>query len=165
MPYQWHDDMAPEQSGALSYRLDIWPHRSLPAQGFVWVIGLTAAALALPLLAVLGTSVLWGLLPFAGLAVWALWHAIRISYRRPREVIRLTQDRLELVRSDPGRADRVWHTNPYWLRLSLRQNGPVEDYLILTDGQREVELGAFLAPEERISLRDDLARRLAALRG
>ncbi len=77
----------------------------------------------------------------------------------------LDRDRLILTRSDPGRPDRIWQTNPYWVRLALRQNGPVEDYLVLTDGKREVELGAFLAPEERMALRNDLARRLEALRG
>ncbi|WJS86121.1 DUF2244 domain-containing protein [Paracoccus sp. TOH] len=163
MPWQWHD-AAPEQSGAV-FRLEIRPHRALPRRGFVWVIGLTAGFLALPLIAVLGTAVLWGLLPFAALAVWGLWAAIRRSYRVPQEVMLLSRDRLELVRSDPGRADRIWRTNPYWVRAVLRANGPVEDYLVLTDGKREVELGAFLAPEERVALRDELTRRLGALRG
>ncbi len=163
MPYQWHDT-APDHSGAV-FRLEIWPHRSLPRTGFVWVIGLTAGALALPLLAVLGTGVLWGLLPFAALAVWALWQAISRSYLRPHEVMVLARDRLELVRSDPGRPDRTWRTNPYWVRVALRRNGPVEDYLVLTDGQREVELGAFLSPEERVALHGELDRKLTGLRG
>ncbi|MFJ1291252.1 DUF2244 domain-containing protein [Paracoccus yeei] len=162
MPYQWHD-AAPEQSGAV-FRLEVWPHRSLPARGFAWVIGLTAAGLALPLIALLGTVVLWGLLPFAALAVWGLWLAIRRSYGGPREVMTLSRDSLDLRRSDLGRADRLWRTNPYWVRVALRPNGPVEDYLVLTDGRREVELGAFLSPEERVALKDDLERRLGALR-
>ena len=161
MPYQWHD-AAPEQSGAVL--LVIWPHRSLPARGFAWAIGLAAAGLALPLVALVGTAVLWGLLPFAGLAVWGLWAAMRRSYRGPREALELARDRLRLVRSDPGRADRIWQTNPYWVRVALRTGGPVEDYLTLTDGRREVELGAFLSPEERVALKDDLERRLGALR-
>ncbi|CAM3246986.1 Uncharacterized membrane protein [Paracoccus aminovorans] len=163
MPYAWQD-MAPEESGAFSYRLELWPHRSLSARGFAWVIGLTALGLALPLLAVVGSTVLWGLLPFAMLVIWALWQAIRRSYGRPHEVMWLSRDRLELRRSDPGRQDRIWRTNPYWVRVGLRSGGPVEDYLVLTDGRREVELGAFLAPEERVALRDELERRLAALR-
>lgn len=165
MPYQW-TDAAPDQSGAVSLRLEAWPHRSLPPAGFAWVIGLTAAGLALPLLAVLGTTVLWGLLPFAVLAVWGLWHAIRRNYRdgAMREVLELAPGRLRLVRSDPGRPDRIWQTNPYWVRASLRRTGPVEDYLVLTDGRREIELGAFLTPGERRALHDDLNRLLAELR-
>lgn len=166
MPYQWTDAAPEDHSGAVSLRLEAWPHRSLPPAGFAWVIGLTAGGLALPLLAVLGTAVLWGLLPFAVLAVWGLWHAIRRSYRdgAMREVLELAPGRLRLVRSDPGRPDRVWQTNPYWVRVSLRRTGPVEDYLVLTDGRREVELGAFLTPGERRALHDDLDRLLAELR-
>lgn len=164
MPYAWQN-MAPEESGAFSCRLTLWPHRSLSSRGFAWVIGLTATGLALPLLALVGTSVLWGLLPFAGLAVWGLWRAIQRSYDTPQEVMLLSRDRLELTRRDPRRPDRNWQTNPYWVRVSLRRDGPVEDYLVLTDGRREVELGAFLAPEERVALRDDLDRRLTRLRG
>lgn len=166
MPYTWHNDTAPEDSGAVSYRLEAWPYRSLSRQGFVWVIGLTAGSLALPLLAVVGSPVLWGLLPFAALAVWGLWHAIQHSYRSgtTREVLVLTPHSLELTRTDPGRKDRIWKTNPYWVRAGLRKSGPVEDYLVLTDGKREIELGVFLSPEERQSLRDDLDRLLRALR-
>lgn len=166
MPYEWHDT-APEQSGAVSYRLVVWPHHSLPRKGFVWVIALTAAGLALPLLTVLGSAVLWGLLPFALIAIWGLWAAISRSYRSGplSEVLELTRTALVLTRSDSGRPDRVWRTNPYWVRASLRQTGPVEDYLVLTDGRREVELGAFLSPEERVALYDEVDRRLAGLRG
>ncbi|SIP98995.1 Uncharacterized membrane protein [Paracoccus thiocyanatus] len=163
MPYVWHDT-APEESGAVCFQLKLWPHRSLSRQGFVWVIGLTAGGLALPLLALLGSAVVWGLLPFALLAVWGLWQGIARSYGTPHEVMWLSRDRLELLRSDPGRPDRTWRTNPYWVRVGLRPGGPVEDYLVLTDGQREVELGAFLSPEERVALRDELERRLAGLR-
>lgn len=161
MPYAWHDAAPEDDSGAV---LHLWPHRSLPLRGFAWVIGLTAAFLALPMLAVLGTDVLWGLLPFAALVVWALWRAIRRSYQGPSEELRLSPDTLILTRRDPGRADRVWRTNPYWVRVALRSAGPVPDYLVLTDGQRQVELGGFLAPEERVALHGDLERRLARLR-
>ena len=166
MPYAWQNDTAPEDSGAVSYRLEVWPYRSLPPRGFVWVIGLCAAGLGLPLLAVVGSPVLWGLLPFVVLAIWGLWHAIQRSYRSAstHETLLLTPESLILTRRDPGRQDRIWRTNPYWVRVGLRGNGPVEDYLVLTDGRREIELGAFLAPEERQALRGELDRRLARLR-
>ncbi|RNF36142.1 DUF2244 domain-containing protein [Paracoccus methylarcula] len=164
MPYEWQET-APEDSGAVSHRLILWPHRSLPRRGFVWFIGATAVLMALPLAAVLGTSALWGLLPFVLVAIWAIWTALQRSYRsgETREELRLSRDRLEIWRHDPGRADRVWQTNPYWVRVALRE-GPVERYLTLTDGQREIELGAFLTVEERQELCDELIRRLAGLR-
>ncbi len=165
MPYFWKH-LEPEQGEDARAELDLWPHRSLPPQGFVWVIGLTAGALALPMLAVLGTKILWGLLPFAILAVAALWIGIRQSYKSgdAHEHLVLTHDQLCVMRHDPGKPNRFWRTNPYWARVNLRHNGPVEDYLTMTDGKREIELGAFLSPEERQALYHDLQAELARIR-
>lgn len=159
MPYKWHDDASDRQ------RLMIWPHRSLPPVGFVWVIGLSAAGLALPLLAVVGKTVLWGLLPFAVIAVAGLWAAIRASNRKGQmhEVVELSADAMIVTRHDPGRGERTWKGNPYWVRLQLH-DAPVEDYLTLTDGGRKIELGAFLSPEERRALKDELETALRRLR-
>lgn len=163
MPYHW--SRSDTQTGP-QVDLHLWPYRSLPRRGFVWVIGLTAGALALPMLAVLGNRVLWGLLPFALIVIWALWFAIQRSYdsAATHEHLILTRDRLTVTRHDPGREDRIWQTNPYWARSNLHGNGPVEHYLTLTDGQRQIELGAFLSPEERQDLRLQLDRELAAMR-
>ncbi|WP_425467185.1 DUF2244 domain-containing protein [Paracoccus gahaiensis] len=145
--------------------LTLWPHRSLPKRGFVGFIAVTAAFLSLPILAVLGTGVLWGLLPFMVLTVGGVWFAIQRSYRsgETREELVMDRSRLQIRRSDPGRPERIWQTNSYWVRPVLRK-GPVEAYLTLSDGQREVELGAFLTPDERRNLCDELLRRLSHLR-
>lgn len=164
MPYHW-TEAAPDTSGAFLQTLTLWPHRSLPKRGFVWFIATTATFLMLPILAVLGTQVLWGLLPFMVLVVGGIWYAIQYSYRtgRTREELILDRTRLQVRRNDPGRPERIWQTNSYWVRPNLRQ-GPVEAYLTLTDGQREIELGAFLTPDERRTLCDELLRRLALVR-
>lgn len=165
MPYEWKDT-APEDSGAVSHRLTLWPHRSLPRRGFAWFIGTTAALMVLPLVALLGTIALWGLLPFAIVAIWAIWTALQRSYRsgEVREELHFSRDYLKLWRSDPGKEDRMWQTNPYWVRVALWTDGPVDAYLTLTDGQRKLELGAFLSPDERRELYEELKSRLAHLR-
>ena len=164
MPWQWHD-AAPEDSGAVSFELRLWPYRSLPVRGFVWFIGITAGMIALPLLAVIGTTALWGLLPFTMLAVGGMWYALQRTYRSGAtyESLFFDRDRLHLLRHDERQSDRKWETNPYWVRVSLRK-GPVEDYLTLSDGKRELELGAFLTPEERRALRDEVQDRLNRVR-
>lgn len=161
MPYEWRDN----PDGKPGAQLVAWPFRSLPRKGFVWFIGTTVVLLALPLSAVLGRAVLWGLLPFMALTVGGIWYALQRSYRsgETHEVLTLTPGKLSVTRHDPGQTDRHWETNAYWARPILRK-GPVEDYLTLTDGQREIELGAFLTPEERRTLHDQLLRRLADLR-
>lgn len=166
MPYQWTTNAAPDQSGAVFHELRIWPHRSLHRRGFAWFIGVTAALLLLPLLAVLGTAVMWGVLPFAALAVAGVWFAIQKTYESGEalEELRLDRRLLTVRRFDPGRPVREWQTNSYWVRAALRK-GPVEAYLTVTDGQREIELGAFLTPDERRTLCEELTRTLGTVRG
>lgn len=164
MPYEWtRPDPAP---GAPVAELHAWPYRSLPRRGMVVFIGLTCCLVAMPLLAVIGSPVLWGLLPFLAIAIAGLWWAIERSYTDGTvlEELRLWPDRLCLTRHNPRAPRQDWEANPYWVRLHLHATGgPVEDYLTLKGNGREVELGAFLSPEERKSLHDELARALAEL--
>lgn len=162
MPYRW-TETSPEAPKTLL----VWPHRSLPARGFVWFIGLTAALLSLPLLAALGSPTLWALLPFLIAAVAGIWVALRRNARdrSVTETLTLTRDMATLVRREPDGTTRTWQANSHWVRVALYPTGgPVSDYLTLSGEQREVELGAFLTPEERRSLAQDLRARLAALR-
>ena len=163
MPYTW------SSSGpGAPIRLRLWPHRSLPPGGFAVVILAPAGMISLPLFAVLGTTVLWGLLPFVVAAVWGLWSALRRNYRDGElvEELALTPDEITLTRRAPAGTTRDWRANPYWVEVRLHgTGGPVEDYLTLRGkGVREVELGAFLTPEERRDLARDLRQRLAELR-
>lgn len=161
MPIEW---LPPSPEGD---RLHLWPYRSLPRRGFVWFVGGTASLIALPLLAVLGHAVLWGLLPFLILAIAALWWALERSYRDAEilEDLTLTPDRITLTRHGPRGRRQSWEANPHWVRITRHETGgPVPQYLTLQGGPREVEIGAFLTPAERLSLEHDLRQRLRALR-
>lgn len=160
MPYRW------TTLDAQTRKLILWPHRSMTAEGFVWFVGLTAALAALPLIAVLGSPVLWGLLPFAGAALAGLWWALRRSSRDGRltEELTLSRERASLVRREVSGQQRDWSADPHWVRVEIAAQGPVEQYLTLTGGGRTVEIGAFLSPEERVGLRDELLEAFARLR-
>lgn len=162
MPYEWSPRTAPDQPEC---SLALWPYRSLLRRDFVLFMGATAALIALPLLTVLGSAVLWGLLPFFVLAFTGLWYAIGVSYRRGEvlEELRITGDTAHLTRHDPRGRRRDWQANRYWVSVHLHPSGgPVENYITLRGGAREVEIGAFLDAAERLTLYDDLKR---ALRG
>ncbi len=147
------------------WRVLLYPHRSLPATGFVWTIGLLSAGLALPLLGVFGTNVLWGVLPFLVLTVASTWYFIMRSYRDGQivEELSLWSDQLTLVRVDPKGARKDWQANPYWVQITERDE-PVKHYLTLKGGPREVELGAFLSADERVELKLSLEREIMQLR-
>lgn len=174
MPYEWlpTDPAPPDAAPAPTTpgpqaRLHLWPYRSLPRKGFVLFIGATCALILVPMLSVLGSPVLWGILPFFALAIWGLWAALSRSYRDGEivEDLILTRDSLTLTRHGPRGRRQDWQANPYWVTVHLHPTGgPVPNYLTLKGNSREVELGAFLTEEERLALRDDLQTRLATLR-
>ncbi len=134
------------------------------AQGFVWVIGILSVGLSIPLLGVMGTAVLWGVLPFLVLTVGAVWYFIMRNFRDGHivEELSLWEDTLTLVRVDPKGTRRDWRANPYWVRVD-EHDEPVEHYLTLKGGPRDVELGAFLSAEERVKLKREIEDQLRAL--
>jgi uncharacterized membrane protein len=146
--------------------LTLWPHRSLTRRGFAGVLLLVAAGLALPLAPLGGTAVGWGLLPFLIAALVALYAAIRRSFADGRltEELRLWPDLITVERREPRGAVRRWHANPAWVRLMLFEDARIEKYLTLTGNGREIELGAFLSPDERVALHRDLGAALSPLR-
>lgn len=161
MPYEWLPTDGSER------RLRLWPYRSLSARGFVWFVGGTALLISVPLFAVLGTLILWGLLPFLAAAVAGIWWALARSWRDGEltEVLTLTRDRIALVRRAPDGAEQRWEANPYWVAVRLYPTGSkVPHYLTLKGEGREVELGAFLSEADRVALANELREALAALR-
>lgn len=179
MPYEWI--IAPKtgpaapigpaalrattSTSALIAEVHLWPYRSLPRKGFAGFIGLTSALLGVPLLSLIGLAALWVLLPFLVLAVAALWWALQRSYRDGEvlEVLKINEDRITLTHSTRRQPPKVWEANPYWVRVRV-QNKPVADYLTLEGGPREVELGAFLAPNERRALSAEITALLRLAR-
>lgn len=161
MPYDWTktDDPAGGQE------LRLWPHQSLPPAGFVLFIGVTLFMVTLPLMPVLGTALLWGLLPFIALAVGGVWYAIHRSRLAARvfEVLTLTETTARLERHDPSGQVRAWECNRYWARPQMHiRGGPVPNYVTLRGSGREVEIGAFLSENERKALYGELMSRLRA---
>jgi uncharacterized membrane protein len=173
MPYRWRTapQEAPGDPGAFSLpahgrplaELDLWPYRSLSNRGFVAFAGVTAFVLAVPLLALIGTAAVWIILPFAVAAFAGMWLAIRRTDRSARmsETLALWPDRIEVRRREADGGERAWRDNPYWVSVRLYESdGPVPNYLTLKGASREVELGAFLSEDERVTLKGELERLL-----
>ena len=153
MPYSWSE--TPSES-----TLTLWPHQSMTPRGFTWFIGATAAMLTLPLFAVLGSAIAWVLMAFFLATIAAVWRAITLNQHRRslREELTVSKARVSLDHIPPKGAPLSWEANPQWVKILLRDDGPVENYLTLRGGGREVELGAFLTPDERKDLFEELNR-------
>jgi uncharacterized membrane protein len=159
MPYEWiTPDPAPDAPVA---ELHLWPYRSLLRRDFVVFIAGTVAIIFLPLIAVLGSPVLWGLLPFFIIAVSGVWYALHRSYKDGEilEELRIWPDRMTLIHIHPRRGRKSWEGNPYWVNLKIdKRNERIVNYITLKGSEREVELGAFLSEDERAVLYDEVDR-------
>lgn len=122
--------------------------------------------LAIPLIPLIGTPVALALLPFLLGALGLLWYFIRRNYKDGQltEELRLWPDHISVVRHEPRGAVKDWHANPYWVTAHLHKDARLENYITLKGNGREIELGAFLSPEERAELFDELTRALSKAR-
>ena len=111
-----------------------------------------------PLLGLIGTLAFWGLLPFMALAFVGIWFAIRRNGRNLRisETLWIWRDEVRVERREPSGRVLRWQSAPRDVRVRVYADGKVEDYLTLSGAGREIELGAFLAPEERTRLSDEI---------
>lgn len=156
MPYKWttQPDETPQ-------RLHLWPHQSLPARGMAAFILVTFTMILIPVMTLLGSPVLWGLLPFALLAVWGMYFALQKNHRalKIEEVLTLDEEAARLTRTEPSGTVREWDCNRYWTTITkYEKDGPIPHYVTLKGKGREVEIGAFLSEDERVALYDELQR-------
>lgn len=158
---------AVERSDPPIFSVVLWPNLSLGRRGFWIVMAGTAAMLSLPLIPLVGSRALLGLLPFGIAALAALGWFLRRNARdlSLHEELRLWPDLVSVERHEPSGRVRRWQANPHWVRLKLKPEGRPQNYLTLKGGGREIELGAFLSPEERADLADQLEAALARARG
>lgn len=146
--------------------LSLRPYRSLSVTGFQRVIILVSIGLAIPLVPFLGTPFAWALLPYLLISLLALYVALMRSYRDAdlHEELRLWPDLITVERFEPRGAVHRWHANPYWVTPQLYRHATPENYLTLKGNGREIELGAFLSPEERADISDRLVAALNRVR-
>jgi len=162
MPYSWTNSDDHSQS------LKLWPHRSLPRRGMAAVVLGTFTMITIPLYPLLGTKVLWGLLPFLMAAVAAIWWGLERSYRDGNILEELTLDprNIHLTRTNPKGDRQEWDCNSYWAKAELHPlGGPVPNYVTLSGNGRTVEIGAFLSEDERKDLFNDLCDALRMNKG
>ncbi|OIQ39837.1 MAG: hypothetical protein BM560_15160 [Roseobacter sp. MedPE-SWde] len=161
MPYSWITPPPVAADTEARCEMHLWPHQSLPPQGYARFIGVTALLIALPLLSFAGSIVFWGLLPFLLLVLFGLKYALDRNRRDAQviEVLTLDANEARLERRNANGTQQSWQCNRYWVTVELHtSDGPVPNYVTLRGAGREVEIGAFLSEEERKALYDELKR-------
>lgn len=158
MPFEWTSTpQAKEQT------LRLWPYQSLPLKGMAAFVLATFTMICLPLIMMLGSVLMWGLLPFALAAVWGIYFALRKNHasRLIEETLSITEDEVYLNRRAHKKPMQEWRCNRYWTKVTrYKTEGPIPEYITLRGNGREAEIGAFLSEEERVTLYEELRRAL-----
>lgn len=139
------------------YAVTLWPHRSLTPGVRKALYAVLAAGIVLPMAALAGTMAFWGMLPFVVLPVVLAWASLKRNDfdGRLTEDLTVWRDEVRVVRREPKGRELRWQAEPMKVRVRLHKE-PVESYLTLTGGGREIELGAFLSPAERRRLAEEV---------
>ena len=148
------DRASRESDGRVFFDAVLHPHRSLTPSGFAVVMAVVAVGLfAVGLLFLLLGA--WPVLGFCGLELLLLYVAFRVSFRdaRAAERIRLSDAGLEISRLTPdGAVAGRWRFPPNWLRVILDEPPRHDSPLMLSSHGRNLVIGRFLTPEERVEL-------------
>jgi len=142
------------------------PNRSLTRAGLRKTMLIAAIGFALPVLPFIYAGAGWISLPLTLTTFALLLLAFRQNNRAGQlcEYVRLWPDLIAVERHELNGDIKRWHCNPYWMRSKIvAEGGPVENYLTLAGSDREIELGAFLSPDERVVLQADIEREIKDL--
>ncbi len=135
------------------------PHRSLPPEGFKWLIRAVVAAnlvIGLPLY-LLGA---WPVMGFMGLDVGLLWWLFQRNYfdARRSETLTLTDRELVVDRVAPDGEREQHRLDAYWLKIEQGER------LVATSRGNRVVIGRFLSPDARQEVGEKLKAALAEMR-
>ena len=139
--------------------LTLWPHRSMDKKTFYNIMIVLSGAMMIPVIPFIGKTGVLLVLPFSSVTLILLFFFIMLNYRAGRlyESIKIWPDLIEVRRFEVNGIDKNWCSNPYWTKVKLyKKNQKVENYLTLSGGGREVEIGSFLAPSERLEVKNKI---------
>ena len=96
----------------------------------------------------------WPVLGFCGLEILLLYIAFHVNYvsGQKSEEVKLTENLLEVRKISPLGHVLHWRFEPTWLQVTIDEPLRHDSKLQLASHGRSLEIGAFLAPEERLQL-------------
>ena len=162
----------------LEWNVELWPNRSLSRQGlraFLLILGGCFGAFFLMTATAPGSTssptgfatVLWMVIPFILIVFGSVVWAFAANNREGRYIERLHFEGNNLVveAEHPKRPPRRWEFQPYWTHVMTRTTRHVENQLILRQQDRAVAIGAFLTPEERTDLAEEIRTAIRQFNG
>lgn len=154
-----------ESGPRVYFDVELRPYRSLGPTGFLIVMSSVAlGGFTIGLAFFLAGA--WPVAGFCGLEILLVYGAFKLNFRsaRRRELVRLTDDGLDVMQIDPaGRQHRI-HLEPTWLSVDLDDPPKHESQLVIRSRAQRITIGGFLLPAERAQVADALRQALADYR-
>jgi uncharacterized membrane protein len=161
-PEEWRPVGGPE----VHTDMVLLPHRSLSRKGFLWLMAaICFSCFSTGLVFALAGA--WPILIFSGVDVLLVWLAFKLNYRSGRmfETVRLTDEEI-LVRhmSPSGRESRFTFRPPHWLSVGMDDPPRADSRLTLSSHGKQLEIGRFLPPAEKVEVARALRRALGEMK-
>ncbi len=148
------------------FAASLTPYRALSRRGIRVVIAIAAVLASIPGL-VFFTLGAWPVVGFLGLDLLALWWAMSANLRSGNafEEVTLWRHALELRHVTPKGLERRHSLNPFWVRLVVdRDDEERVTRIVLRNRGQDIELGAFLNPDDKASFAIVFGKALAEAR-
>ena len=147
------------------FHLTLFPHRSLSARGFRWVM-LLVGGLSFILGTVFFLAGAWPVLGFFGLDVALIYLAFRLNYRGGRafEEVSISQDQIHVRRVDHWGQETAQSLPAAWATVRVDDPPASRSRVLLRSHGRELEIGGFLPPQEHLDVAEEVQKGLDAYR-
>ena len=135
------------------------PHNSLDERVVYKLMICLAVVMAFPVFISSKFSLFIAIAPFYALTLILFFVMVKSNFRSRKyyETVTIWPNLIEINRYENNGDVRSWTANPFWTRVKLYPtNQKVENYLTLVSKGKEVELGSFLAPTERVQLKQKI---------
>ncbi len=143
----------------------LYPRRSLSPRGFAIVVAATGVIGFVYGMAFLAMGA-WPIFGFCG-TEWLLFIYLfrkHMKGDRRSERLRLYPDRLTVEKISPKGDLQRYRFQPYWLQVILDRPDESDSSLYLRSHGKQLEIGAFLSPQERRDVACELRSVLTRLR-
>ena len=140
------------------------PNRSLSSEGTLVVFVILAIGLAIPIIPFIGSEVGITLTLFSGVTFYLFLVFLGKSFQSGQlyEEIKISSGKIEITHKEKNKKKLTWEGNPFWAKVVMEEKeNKVENYLTIQEKGRHIELGAFLSPNERINLKNEIQNALA----
>ncbi|HEY3779105.1 MAG TPA: DUF2244 domain-containing protein [Rhizomicrobium sp.] len=140
-------------AGTVLYRATLRPNPPMRFAALLAVL-FVVAAIDLAFAAWFLLRGAWPITPFMGADVALLAWAFLASRRAARryEEVCLTRNQLRIERHEPRGSSTPIEFNPYWVRVELEEPVETGAGVTLRSHGRAVQIGAFLAPPQKLSV-------------